>query len=58
VDGGGGAFSGEAMFADKAPVNAGDTSATVNKRSGVDGFQGVVKMIGGVGLSGKYTAPS
>jgi hypothetical protein len=46
------------MFVDKAPVNAGDTSTTVNERSGVDGFQGVVKMIGGVGLSGKYTAPS
>jgi hypothetical protein len=41
VDGGGEVFSGKVMFSDKAPVNAGDTSDTVNEHSGVDSFQGV-----------------
>jgi hypothetical protein len=34
-------FSGKVMFLDIAPVNAGDTSNTVNEHSGVDSFQGM-----------------
>ena len=33
--------SGEGMFPDKAPIEAGDACAAVNKGTGVDGFQGV-----------------
>jgi hypothetical protein len=35
------AFGGEAMFADKAPIDEGDTCTAVNERSDVDSFQGV-----------------
>ena len=40
-NGGGELFSGEAVFSDELPVNAGDVGTRINQCRGVDDFEGV-----------------